>query len=235
MTVVVTTAENVSVVVTENVDTTGLIVAVVVVVVIVSVSVDVYRTTVVKVKGEVVTVAVVDVVVVNMLVATGIERKLEQNGVAFSSLSKSTMMSTTKHSSEDAPRPWRGEDRATGVRPRASTAMKERSIMSSNEMEWRKLRLLNNALREVPSRDLGNIYKHSSCNNVPSHVGEERRGTISSYLDSYLSAEHEGGLGLRPYRFYWAGLSFAGLSSWLSLSTVLDNYGHLPTVALAKT
>jgi hypothetical protein len=104
-TVVVTVAENVSVVVTENVDTTGLVVAVVVVVVIVSVSVDVYRTTVVKVKGEVVTVAVVDVVVVNMLVATGMERKLEQNGVAFSNLSKFTMMSTTEHSSEDATRP----------------------------------------------------------------------------------------------------------------------------------
>lgn len=105
MTVVVTVAENVSVVVVENVDTTTLVVAVVVVVGIVSVSVDVYRTTVVKVKGEVVTVAVVVVAVVNMLVATGMERKLEQNGVAFSNLSKSTMMSTTKHSFEGAPRP----------------------------------------------------------------------------------------------------------------------------------
>jgi hypothetical protein len=93
-----------SVVVVENVDTTRLVVAVVVVVVIVSISVDVSGTTVVKVKGEVVSVVVVDVVVANMLVAIGMERKLEQNGAAFSSLSKSTMMSTTKHSSEDAPR-----------------------------------------------------------------------------------------------------------------------------------
>ena len=78
------------------------------------------------------TVAVVDVVVVDRMVATGIERKLEQNGVALASLSTSTMMSTTKHSFADGPRPSRGEDRAVGVRPKAIIATREKSFMFRN-------------------------------------------------------------------------------------------------------
>jgi hypothetical protein len=88
------------------------VVAVVNVVVVVSVSVDVYTVTVVKVRGEVVPITVVEVVVVDMTVATGIDKKLEQNGVALTSFSTSTIASTTKHSSEDGPRTSRGEDRA---------------------------------------------------------------------------------------------------------------------------
>ena len=50
------------------------------------------------VRGEVVAMTVVEVVAVAMTVATGIERKLEQNGVALASFSASTISSTSEHS-----------------------------------------------------------------------------------------------------------------------------------------
>jgi hypothetical protein len=46
-----------------------------------------------------------------MTVATGIERKLEQNGVALTSFSRATISFTTAHSFEEALRLSRGDER----------------------------------------------------------------------------------------------------------------------------
>jgi hypothetical protein len=46
-----------------------------------------------------------------MTVVTGIERKLEQNGVALTSFNKSTISLTTAHSLDEAVRLLRAEER----------------------------------------------------------------------------------------------------------------------------
>lgn len=107
---VVDVTKSVAVVVITSVVTTVTSVVVVDVVVATSVSVEVYKVVVVTVRGEVVSTTVMEVEIVDTEVATGIERKLEQNGVAPVSFNKSTMSFTTSHSFAGGVRASMGED-----------------------------------------------------------------------------------------------------------------------------
>ena len=91
------------------------------------------------VRGKVNSTTVVESVTVDTTVAIGIERKLEQNGVAFESFSRSTISFTIAHSVGGAFRASIGEDQADWMRPKPRMRDLENSFMLEKEGKRTKM------------------------------------------------------------------------------------------------